>query len=102
TSADKVFLTLAYAQLGQNQLTQAADTYRELDKVSALGAVLAPLGLADIALYKGRFAEAAQILNKGAAADLATKRVYDAADKFTALGYTQLQRQNKDLAITAA
>jgi len=101
-SAEKGFLTLAYAQLGQNQVTQAADTYRKLDKVSALGAVLAPLGLADIALYEGRFAEAAQILEKGAAADLAAKRLDDAADKFTALGYTQLQKQQKGLALAAA
>jgi len=101
-SAEKGFLTLAYAHLGQNRLTQAADTYGELEKVSALGAVLAPLGLADIALYEGRFSEAAQILEKGAAADLAAKRLNDAADKFTALGYTQLQRQQKGLALAAA
>jgi tetratricopeptide (TPR) repeat protein len=101
-SAEKGFLTLAYAQLGQNQLNEAADTYRNLDKVSALGAVLAPLGLADIALYEGRFSEAAQILEKGAATDLAAKRLDDAADKFTALGYIQLQRQQKGLALTAA
>jgi len=101
-SAEKGFFTLAYSQLGQNQLTAAADTYRKLDKLSALGAVLSPLGLADIALYEGRFAEAAQILEKGAAADLGVKRLDDAADKFTALGYTQLQRQQKGLALTAA
>jgi tetratricopeptide (TPR) repeat protein len=101
-SSEKGILTLAYAQLGQNQLVQAAETYRKLEKTSTTGAVLAALGLADMALYEGRFSEAAQILEKGAAADLAAKRLDDAADKFTALGYTQLQRGQKGRAIAAA
>ncbi len=96
------FLALAYGQLGQRQLAQAADTYHRLGKVSAFGASMAASGLADLAVYEGRFSEAVTILEKGAAADLAAESSDRAADKFAALAYVQLLRGKKRSAIAAA
>jgi predicted Zn-dependent protease/predicted Ser/Thr protein kinase len=102
SSYEKGYLILAMAQLGQNQLTQAAETYHNLERVSAPGASFAASGLADLAMYEGRFSEAARILEKAAAEDLAAKRLDRAASKFAPLGYVQLLRQQKGLAVAQA
>ena len=99
---EEAFLVSAYAQLGQNQPSQAADTYHKLEKVSTWGASLAASGLGDLALYQGKFREGAQILEKGAAADLAAKKPDAAADKFLMLSYANLSRSDKASAIAAA
>jgi tetratricopeptide (TPR) repeat protein len=101
-SSEVGYLILAEAQLGQGQLAQAAESYRQLEKLSALGASLAATGLADLALYEGRFEEAARTLEKGATGDLATKNLDAAANKFAALAYTYLSRQQTQPAIRAA
>jgi tetratricopeptide (TPR) repeat protein len=63
---------------------------------------MAASGLADLATYEGRFAEASRILEQGAAADLAAKNSDGAADKFAALAYVRLSRgQSKDAAAAA-
>ncbi len=70
---------------------------------SALGAHrLRRSGLANLALYQGRFREAIQILEKGAAADLAAKNPDAAADKFVMLAYAKLLRGDKQSALAAA
>jgi tetratricopeptide (TPR) repeat protein len=61
------YLILAYGQLGQNKLQQAAETYQALGKLSPLGAAFRDSGLGDLALYQGRFAEAQRILEASAA-----------------------------------
>ena len=99
---EPAFLALAYAQTGQNQLSQAAETYQNLEKVSPRGASLAASGLANLAMYDGRLREAAGILEKGAAVDLAAKKPDAAADKFTMLSYAQLLRGDKKSALSAA
>jgi tetratricopeptide (TPR) repeat protein len=102
SSYELSYLALAEAQLGQGQMSQAAETYHKLEKVSALGASLAASGLADLALYEGGFAEAARILERGAAADLAAKNPENAAEKFAALAHTQLLRGQRLAAVAAA
>jgi len=89
-SYDKGYLVEAYAQLGQGRLQEAEQTYRKLEKISPPGASLAASGLGDLALYKGRFAEAEQILQQGANADLAGKNPDSAAAKFAARAYALL------------
>jgi eukaryotic-like serine/threonine-protein kinase len=96
------YLAQAFAQLGQGQLPQAAETYQKLEKLSARGASSATLGLGDLALYEGRFADAVRILEQGAAADLAAKNPDSAADKLVALAYAQLLRGQKEVAVAAA
>src|SRR5438552_2852506 len=84
---EEAFLALAYAQAGENQLPQARDTYQKLEKVSTWVASLAAVGMANLALYDGRFREAVQILEKGAAVDLTAKKPDAAADKFAMISY---------------
>ena len=101
-SYEKGYLILAIAQLGQNQLPQAAGTYRTLEKVSPTGASFAASGLADLAIYEGRFRDAARILEAGASADLSAKQPERAAEKFAPLAYTRLLLQQKTPALAAA
>ena len=99
---EEAFLALAYAQVGDNQLAQAAETYQNLEKVSTWGASLAASGRGELAAYEGRARDAVQILEKGAATDLAAKKPDMAADKFLLLAYANLLHGDKQAAIAAA
>jgi serine/threonine protein kinase/predicted Zn-dependent protease len=99
---EEAFLALAYAQVGENQLAQAAETYLNLEKVSHWGASLAASGQGELAVYEGRIKDAAQILEKGAAADLAAKKPDMAADKFLLLAHANFLRGDKQSAVAAA
>jgi len=102
TPSPEGYLALAEAQVGQGQLSQAAETYKTLAKVSALGASMAAIGLADIDLYEGRFTEAMRKLQQGASADVAAKSLESAADKLATLAYIQLLRGERGAAAAAA
>ena len=95
-------LALAFAQLGQGQLTEAAETYRAIGGVDALGESYAVSGLGDLAMYEGRFADAARIFEEGAAADLKANDADRAADKLVALAYADAVRKDTKAAIAAA
>jgi tetratricopeptide (TPR) repeat protein len=62
----KAMLALGLAHLGSGRVPEAVDVYTRL---RALNASIATLGLADVALYEGRAAEAAAILMEGVGAD---------------------------------
>jgi len=96
------YLLLAHSQLGQGQVSQAAESYQELQKLSARGASLAASGLANLALYEGRYREAIQILERGVAADVAAKEPDHAADNLTMLAYAELLRGQQQPALAAA
>ena len=96
------YLFVAESQLGQGQLSQAAETYHTLEKLDASGASIASSGLADLAAYQGRFTDAIAILEKGAAADLTAKDAENAATKYVALGRIQLWRGERRPALEAA
>ncbi len=98
-------LALAFAQAGQERLADAAENYRNLGKVESLGPAAASWeasGLADLAIYEGRFSEAVKLLESGAAADLTAKSADRAAAKLVAAAYAQLSRGQKAAAIAAA
>ena len=99
---DLATLALAFAQLGQNRLEEATETYRKLETIQPRGPSWAAAGLADLALYEGRFSEAARLFEQGAAADLARKNADKAARKFTSAASAHLMRGRRDLAIAAA
>ena len=80
------YLVLAEAQLGQGQVEKAAASYHELEKYGPSGVSTAAAGLADIAAYQGQFSEAARILAKGVADDLAAKMTDEAARKYAEIG----------------
>jgi tetratricopeptide (TPR) repeat protein len=101
-SSEVGYLVLAEAQLGQGQISQAAESYHKLEGVSARGASLAASGLTDIDLYEGRFTEAIRKLEQGATADVAAKNFEDAADKLATLGYIHLLRGERGAAVNAA
>ena len=96
------YLALAFSQMGEGRLPQAAETYHTLEKVSPLGASWATAGLADMALYEGRFADATRILEQGVATDQKTDNPDSAADKSVTLAHLLLWKQSKHLAIAAA
>ncbi len=85
-SASQGYLTLGEAQVGQGKVKEAADSYQQLEKFGTAGASSAADGLADLAAYQGNYSEAARILTKGAADDVAAKNTDNAAAKFAALG----------------
>jgi eukaryotic-like serine/threonine-protein kinase len=76
---------LGVAREAQGRLAEASSTYGELAKVDSRWASTAATGLAELAMYEGRFADARQILSDGASTDLAAGNRDRAADKFAAL-----------------
>lgn len=96
------FISLAFAQLGQGQVADAADTYRKLEALSKQGASDGASGVADLAFYEGRFNEAALILQKGAASDLTNQFLDGAATKLAILAQIRLLQNQKAQAIAAA
>jgi eukaryotic-like serine/threonine-protein kinase len=70
--------------------------------MDALGASLAASGLADVASYEGRYADAVQTLEQGAAADMAAKNADSAAEKLASAAQLYLLRGQKGPAVTAA
>ena len=97
------FVALAFAQMGQEKIPAATETYQKLTELpSKLGASYGRSGLADVALYEGRFKDAIRILQQGAAEDLAAKYPDRAADKFATLAYIRLSLDQKQQAVAAA
>jgi tetratricopeptide (TPR) repeat protein len=95
-------LPLAFSQMGQGQLPQAAATFESLARIDDQGASYTASGLGELALYEGRYLDAARIFTQGAAADVAAKDTDRAANKFAALAYTQLLRSQNTAAVAAA
>lgn len=100
--SSQAYLALAEAQLGLGLMSDAAETYHKLEKTDALGASLAASGLADIASYEGRYADAVGILDRGSAADLAAKNADNAAEKLAGISRLQSLRGQKGAAVGAA
>jgi tetratricopeptide (TPR) repeat protein len=96
------FMALVFGQLGQGLLRQATETYQRLEKINNLGASYASSGLADRALYEGRFTDAVRMLEQGAMQDSAAKYPDRAALKLVTLAYTRLLQGQKTQAVAAA
>ena len=84
-NAAQAYLVLAEAQLGQGKVPDATDTYHHLETFGAEGASTAADGLADLAAYQGKYADAMRILTQGAAADTTGKMTDNAARKYASL-----------------
>jgi tetratricopeptide (TPR) repeat protein len=91
----------AVSELAKARLPQAQEIYRQLAAVSSDGASLSAMGLADLALYEGRLAEGASLLEKGIAGDRAT-RTSSAGAKLAMLAGARLQQGQKAEAVAAA
>ncbi|MCU1232117.1 MAG: Serine/threonine-protein kinase PknB [Candidatus Solibacter sp.] len=97
----RAYLATALSQFASGKIVDAAATYQKLAGIGAQGASLSTIGLADMAIYEGRDAEAAAILETAIAADRAAdpKSAGD-GNKLAALA-TAL-RANKAQALEAA
>ena len=100
--SSQAYLALAEAQVGLDQMDQAAETYHKMGTVDTLGASLAASGLADIASYEGRYTDAVRILEQGVAADMTAKNADSAAEKLATIAQLQLLRGQKGPAVGAA
>ena len=92
-------LVLAYVgtalpQLALGHPDEATATYQQSEKLGVDGASAAAAGLADIALYQGRVAEAIKILDGAISHDLANKDPDGAATKLSYLAEAQLLAAN--------
>jgi len=98
----KAYVAIALSQLGQNDPAAATQTYNRLASQSAAGRSMAANGLADLALYQGRAADAVRILPEEIDRDLADKRVDAANRKLAMLAAARLQVGDRKGAIAAA
>jgi tetratricopeptide (TPR) repeat protein/tRNA A-37 threonylcarbamoyl transferase component Bud32 len=98
----RALLALAYSQIALGLPSEAANTYRKMSTMGAAGASYGASGLGDVAMFQGRFAEAARIFEEGATAEVAAKSPDRAAIKLTSLGFVHLAVGRKAAAIAAA
>jgi len=98
----KAYMALALSLLADGKTQESAETYGRLEKVSALGASLAAGGLADLALYEGRTADAIALLEKSVPVDLAVKDNSAAARKSISIAIAHLTAGRKPAALSAA
>jgi len=93
---------LALAKLGQHDFGAASAAYDSLGKSAGAGPSYTVSGLADIALFQGRFDDAARLFEEGAAADIKEEEPERAATKLLGLAYAELSRGRRKEAIAAA
>lgn len=87
---DQALRTLALADLARGREEEARQDYTRLQNVNAYGASVAASGLADLALYQGRLADAVAILQRAIPGDLAAKDLDSAADRTATLALVQI------------
>ena len=95
------YLIEAFARLGLEQPAAAADAYHNLEKTLPSDAAA---GLADLAVYEGRYSEAVKILETGVEQDLSGRKPDKdaAATKYWMLAHVQLLRGQNAAALAAA
>ena len=94
--------TVALAELGRGRVEESRQSYGNLGTMSPRGASMAATGLADLALYEGRLADAENILEKANAADLASKDVESQADSTATLALTEIALGKMKEALSSA
>jgi serine/threonine protein kinase/tetratricopeptide (TPR) repeat protein len=99
---EKAYICLGISQLAQGDETAAAETYRKVAPLSAWGASDSAVGLADMALYQGRPADALAILDPAAHADLAANDASRAAAKYVMQAEAWLMKGQSAKAVAAA
>ena len=99
---DQALRTSAIAETALGHIAEANADYTKLQSVSSFGASIATNGLADLALYEGQLAEAAGILQKAIAADVAAKDSEAVSERGATLALTQLALGKKQEAVTSA
>jgi eukaryotic-like serine/threonine-protein kinase len=96
------YAAVAMGEVGGNKVSEAIETYREIEKISPRGASVAAAGLADVALFQGRVADAQNILRRTVPADLSRKDEDAASIKLTMLAEANLLAGSKQQALADA
>jgi len=96
------FLVLGASELGQERPKDAIDAFTAAAKVPPTGPTFSPSGLADVAVYEGRYNDAIRIAEQGAAADVAAKNSDRAAAKLLHQAYAHLLKGQKPAAVASA
>ncbi len=99
---EQALRTMALAALALGHNEEARQDYEKVKGLSTYGASIAAGGLADLALFEGRVADARAILEPAIAADLAAKDADSAADRTAALAQTQLALGKTSDAVSSA
>ncbi|HXG89204.1 MAG TPA: protein kinase [Vicinamibacterales bacterium] len=97
----KAHLAIAMAALAAGNVDEAKSAYENARGAGPRGASLAAIGLADLAMYQGRFDEAVPILEQGLKEDDAAKNLAGAAAKAMALAEAHHARADSGAAATA-
>jgi tetratricopeptide (TPR) repeat protein len=98
----RMYLPIAMAALAKSEFDGATAAYDAMARSGSSGASLANLGLADAALYQGRFADAERLLTEGIKIDAERQSSSGMGSKFTALAEAYLADKKLDLATSAA
>jgi tetratricopeptide (TPR) repeat protein len=98
----KAYLPLAAAAFTSSDLAGARDAYGRMAKIGPAGASLSNLGLADLAMYEGRWVEAGKILQTGIAGDEKSNNRVARAAKLIALAEVRLADGQSSQAVAAA
>jgi tetratricopeptide (TPR) repeat protein/predicted Ser/Thr protein kinase len=97
----KSYLPLAVAAIADNRFDAADEAYAKMARTGAVGAALATMGRADLAMYRGQYAEAETILKAGIAADAKVRNAAAEAAKQIALAETYAATGRMPLAVAA-
>ena len=95
-------LPLAVAALARGDLDAAKAAYEAMVQTSESGASLGNLGLADLEIYRGNYAEAIGMLNRGIAEDTKSGNQRAASMKNMALAEALILNGDPDIAAVAA
>jgi tetratricopeptide (TPR) repeat protein len=95
------YFPLAISQLARNDRAGARATYERMAATGASGKSRAAMGLADIAMYEGRFADAERLLVEGVVPDENTGNTVGRASKYVALAETYQALRNQSQALEA-
>ena len=96
------YVGLAIAELGAGRPDDAAATWARLASLGPAGTSVAAMGRADLAMFEGRLADAQEILETGAKADLAQKDADAAGRKLVALAEAHFVAGRTGPAVAAA
>jgi tetratricopeptide (TPR) repeat protein len=91
------YFPLATALMAKDDRAGAKAAYEQMAKTGTAGASRAAMGLADLAIYEGRFADAEKILTESVVADEQAGNTAGRASKYVALAetYQALRQQPK-------
>jgi eukaryotic-like serine/threonine-protein kinase len=101
-SYEYAMLTIANSQVGVGDLPAAREAWARLGAVSPLGASMASLGRADLAMYLGRNRDAVSILTDGIKTDEAAASAGEASAKYVALAEAHQALGDRPAAVRAA